>query len=96
MQASGITFFYRLGNTYETTIRFQKPDRESFYFGQPEAVEDSEEGKRNNILQKVILLYVGHLDLHYRRSLASLTAVKQKPAATKGDSVHRYRRPVPK
>lgn len=25
MQASGITFFYRLGNTYETTIRFQKP-----------------------------------------------------------------------
>ncbi|CAN0563927.1 unnamed protein product, partial [Ectocarpus sp. 12 AP-2014] len=48
------------------------------------------------ILQKAILLYIGHLDLHYRRSLAFLTAIKQKPAATKGDSVHRNRSPVPK
>ncbi|CAN0351525.1 unnamed protein product, partial [Ectocarpus sp. 12 AP-2014] len=96
MQASGITFFFRLGNTYETTIRFQKPGRESFYCGQPEVVEDSEEGKRNNILQKAILLYIGHLDLHYRRSLAFLTAVKQKPAETKGDDEDRYGNPVPK
>ncbi|CAM9769918.1 unnamed protein product [Ectocarpus fasciculatus] len=96
MQASGITFFYRLGNTYETTIRFQKPGRESFFYGQPEAVEDSEEGKRNNILQKAILLYIGHLDLHYRRSLAFLTAVKQKPAETKGSGEDRYGNPVPK
>ena len=34
----------------------------SYYFGGGDS-EDSEEGKRNNILQKAIMLYIGHVSL---------------------------------
>eukprot|EP00752_Nemacystus_decipiens_P016296 g14573.t1 len=79
MQASSATMVYGVRDAYETTISFQKQSK-LYSMGEPEgSSEDSEEGKRNNILQKAILLYIGFLDLDYRRSLAFLSAIKHKP-----------------
>eukprot|EP00903_Cladosiphon_okamuranus_P005574 g5549.t1 len=87
LRANGVTLYYRVRNAYETTVRFEKETKGilSYYFGDGDS-GDSEEGRRNNILQKAIILYIGHLDLDYRRSQTLLTAVKAK-----GTSVGRRR-----
>eukprot|EP00752_Nemacystus_decipiens_P016300 g14577.t1 len=79
LRANGVSLYYKVRNAYETTIRFEKESKSfmASYFGVGES-EDSEEGRRNNILQKAIVLYIGHLDLDYRRSQTLLTAVKPK------------------
>eukprot|EP00752_Nemacystus_decipiens_P016297 g14574.t1 len=98
LRAGCIRLFYSLRNTYETTIRFQKEESKQILFAAPDDTgnEDSEEGKRNNILQKAILLYIGHLDLEYRRSQALLTAIKQKASNGQGRGGYdRFGRPTP-
>ncbi|CAM9298105.1 unnamed protein product, partial [Scytosiphon promiscuus] len=89
LRASAVSLFYRLIDTYETTIYFEKEAKDFFTMDEGDG-EDSEEGKRNNILQKAILLYIGSLGLEYRRSQALLTAVKHKPDA-EGDGQPRRR-----
>ncbi|CAM9351159.1 unnamed protein product [Ascophyllum nodosum] len=78
-KAKGIDLMFWLRNSYETTIEFEKETKTSLW-DLDDGNEDSEEGKRNNILQKAILLYIGKMNLEYRRSLVLLTAVKAKPA----------------
>ncbi|CAN0107280.1 unnamed protein product [Ectocarpus sp. 12 AP-2014] len=92
LRTCSLNLFYNVNNTYETTVRFQKESKNVMYAPEEAGSEDSEEGKRNNILQKAILLYVGHLDLEYRRSQALLTAIKQKPSARGHGGIDRYGR----
>ncbi|CAM9204899.1 unnamed protein product [Ectocarpus sp. 6 AP-2014] len=92
LRTCGLNLFYNVNNTYETTVRFQKESKNVMYAPEEAGSEDSEEGKRNNILQKAILLYVGHLGLEYRRSQALLTAIKQKPSGRGHGGIDRYGR----
>ncbi|CAM9351235.1 unnamed protein product [Ascophyllum nodosum] len=78
-KAKGIDLMFWLRNSYQTTIEFEKEMKTSPW-DMDDSNEDSEEGKRNNILQKAILLYIGKMNLEYRRSLVLLTAVKARPA----------------
>ncbi len=48
-----LSFFWGIGTDWQTTYSFPGTEGASN--------DDSEEGKRNNILQKAILLYIGHV-----------------------------------